>query len=271
MASPPSRPKRLVPGWRLCTNFSKLSPSISFFRIARLPSGVKAISLSGPSMRSWIQLFSAGSVMCMNSTPTCLAIGALQDREHLVDGGGLKAEHAVDEDRPIEIVGAEAVARRIEFRRGAARTSMPSGSRLRGQVPARAIGADHHQRAHAIARGRLHVLRRGARQARGDLAVRAWRSSPAQLPSSSAVVSVVFGCASSGRYQDGPATAAAHGFGIVAQLLEEGAPGWIDRVGIVEISRGHLLHERARWRRRENWFPAALCSASCGRHPPWRR
>ena len=31
--------------------------------------GVKAMSLSLPSMRSWIQDFCAGEVMCMNSTP----------------------------------------------------------------------------------------------------------------------------------------------------------------------------------------------------------
>ena len=31
---------------------------------------VKEMALSGPSMRSWIQAFSAGSEMCMNSTPS---------------------------------------------------------------------------------------------------------------------------------------------------------------------------------------------------------
>src|SRR5256885_1280457 len=38
--------------------------------IARLPSRVKLISLWGPSMRSWIQLFWALSEMCRNSTPS---------------------------------------------------------------------------------------------------------------------------------------------------------------------------------------------------------
>jgi hypothetical protein len=68
--SPPSRPKRLVPVYLTSRNFSKPSASMSLFRIARLPSRVKLISLSGPSMRSWIQAFSAGSEMCMNSTPS---------------------------------------------------------------------------------------------------------------------------------------------------------------------------------------------------------
>ena len=39
-------------------------------RIARLPSRVKVISLSAPSMRSWIHDFCAALEMCMNSTPS---------------------------------------------------------------------------------------------------------------------------------------------------------------------------------------------------------
>ena len=50
-------------------NFSKPSASISLFRMARLPSGVKATPLSGPSMRVCSQAFSAGFDMCMNSMP----------------------------------------------------------------------------------------------------------------------------------------------------------------------------------------------------------
>ena len=63
-------PNRLVPGKRLFRKRSKPSVSISFFRIAFLPSGVKVISLSLPSMRSCIHAFSAGSEMCMYCTPT---------------------------------------------------------------------------------------------------------------------------------------------------------------------------------------------------------
>jgi len=55
--------------WAL-QKFSKPSDSMSLLRIARLPSGVKVISLSGPSMRSWIHAFSTGSEICMNSTPS---------------------------------------------------------------------------------------------------------------------------------------------------------------------------------------------------------
>jgi hypothetical protein len=64
--SPPSRPKRLVPVNFRSQKFSKPSASTSLLRIARLPSRVKLISLSGPSMRSWIQPFCAPSEMCRN-------------------------------------------------------------------------------------------------------------------------------------------------------------------------------------------------------------
>ena len=71
MASAPSRPKRLVPVYFTSANFSKYSASISLLRIAFLPSLVKTMSLSLPSMRCCSQDFCAGEVMCMNSTPMC--------------------------------------------------------------------------------------------------------------------------------------------------------------------------------------------------------
>ncbi len=69
IASEPSRPKRLVPVYLRSRNFSKPSASISLLRIARRPCSVNETSLSLPSMRSWIQAFSSGSEMCMNSKP----------------------------------------------------------------------------------------------------------------------------------------------------------------------------------------------------------
>ncbi len=68
--SEPSRPKRLVPVYLTSMNFSKPSASTSLLKIAFLPSGVNAMPLSTPSMRSWIHAFSAGSDMCMNSMPS---------------------------------------------------------------------------------------------------------------------------------------------------------------------------------------------------------
>ena len=60
IASPPSRPKRLVPAYFLARNFSHCSASISLLRIGFLPSGVKAMSSSLPSIRSWMQAFCVG-------------------------------------------------------------------------------------------------------------------------------------------------------------------------------------------------------------------
>ena len=51
---------------------SKPSASISFLRMAILPSLVKLISLSRPSIRRCSQAFSAGSEMCMYCTPSVL-------------------------------------------------------------------------------------------------------------------------------------------------------------------------------------------------------
>ena len=56
-------------GNRFWQNRSKVSASISFLRMAILPSSVNWISLSRPSMRSCSQAFSCGSEMCMYCTP----------------------------------------------------------------------------------------------------------------------------------------------------------------------------------------------------------
>ena len=113
--SPPSSPKRLVPVYLMSMNFSKPSASTSLFRIARLPSGVKAIPLSGPSMRSWIQAFSFGIGDVHELDAERRAIGAAQDLQHLADGREFQAEHVVDEDRPVVVGLGEAVARRVQL------------------------------------------------------------------------------------------------------------------------------------------------------------
>ena len=69
--------------------------------MARLPSRVKAISLSGPSIRSWIHAFSAGIGDVHELDAERLAIGALQDGDDLADGAELEAEHVVEEDRAV--------------------------------------------------------------------------------------------------------------------------------------------------------------------------
>ena len=67
--SPPSRPKRLVPVNLTLRNFSNSSASVSRLRMVFLPSAVNWVWLRMLSIRCWIQAFSPGSWMCMNSTP----------------------------------------------------------------------------------------------------------------------------------------------------------------------------------------------------------
>ena len=67
------------------------------------------MSLSWPSMRSWIHAFCAGQVMCMNSHADVPAVGAAQDLQDLAHGRRLEAQHLVDEDRPVEVGLGEAV------------------------------------------------------------------------------------------------------------------------------------------------------------------
>ncbi len=47
--------------------------------------------------------------------PERLAVGALEDRQHLAQGAELEAEHVVEEDRPVEIGIGESVAAGIEL------------------------------------------------------------------------------------------------------------------------------------------------------------
>ena len=68
--SHPSNPNLFVPTYFVCKYFSKPSASNTRFNMAFFPSGVKEISFSFPSILSWTQLFSSGSSMCINSTPT---------------------------------------------------------------------------------------------------------------------------------------------------------------------------------------------------------
>jgi hypothetical protein len=98
IASPPSRPKRLVPVYLTSRNFSKPSASISLLRIARLPSRVKVISLSAlDALLDPGLLLRVGDVHELDAERA--AVGALEDVEHLADGREFQAEHVVDEDR----------------------------------------------------------------------------------------------------------------------------------------------------------------------------
>ena len=63
------------------------------------------------------------------------AIGSLQDIGDLPDRRVLEAEHVVDEDRPVEIAGAETVGRRVEFRLRLRAFLSLSGSRSAARWP----------------------------------------------------------------------------------------------------------------------------------------
>ena len=58
------------------------------------------------------------------------AVGALHQREDLAQGGGLEAEHVVDEDRPVEVGLGEAVGLVVELR---VRQRSPRGRADRGR------------------------------------------------------------------------------------------------------------------------------------------
>ena len=199
-------------------------------RIAFLPSPVKAMSLSGPSMRSWIQAFSSGIGDVHELDAERRAIGALQDLEHLADGRVLEAEHVVDEDRAVIVGLGEAVGGRATVR-----CSLRSiAGRCRAgrdwqQVAAHAVGADHHDRADRIAaspgdglgRSSGAVGRRLALDLLGDVAFRPC----AQLPSSAATRSPL-ACDSASLALPGRARAwrCVSGGRVVLELGEEGAP-----------------------------------------------
>ncbi len=69
IASAPSRPKRLVPVYFTSANFSNSLGLDQLVEDRALAFGGEGDVLVLPSMRSWIQDFCAGEVMCMNSTP----------------------------------------------------------------------------------------------------------------------------------------------------------------------------------------------------------
>ncbi len=155
--SPPSRPKRLVPLYLTSMNCSKPSASTSFCRIAFLPSAVKATPLSGPSMRSWIQAFSSGIGDVHELDAERRAVGPLENFQHLADGGVFEPQHLVDEDAAVIVGLGEAVGLRRQFLVVLERLGEPQRVEVGVQVAAHAVGADHHDGAHRIARRAQHV------------------------------------------------------------------------------------------------------------------
>ena len=85
------------------------------------------------------------------------AIGALHQFGDLADRRDLKAQHVVDEDRPVHVRGGEAVGRRVKLAQGR-HLAHPQRVEVGVQVPADAIGADQHDRPDAVQHGALKLF-----------------------------------------------------------------------------------------------------------------
>ena len=85
------------------------------------------------------------------------AIGAGQDLQHLPDGAEFEPEHIVEEDRPVVVGGGEAVVLRRQLVVVLERLGDAERIEIGVQMAAHAVGADHHDGAHRIARRLMHV------------------------------------------------------------------------------------------------------------------
>ncbi len=85
-----------------------------------------------------------------------LTIGAAQDADDLTDGAEFKAEHLVEENRPVEIGFAKSIRPRIELFL-VIRRLQAERIEVGMEMPAGAIGADQHERPYRVAGGALNV------------------------------------------------------------------------------------------------------------------
>ena len=85
-----------------------------------------------------------------------LAVGAPQDRDDLAQRREFETEHLVEEDRAVHVGFGEAVGARIELLLVVVRLE-PERIEIGVEMPARAVGADQHQRVDGIAGRLLHV------------------------------------------------------------------------------------------------------------------
>ena len=177
------------------------------------------------------------------------AVGALQQREDLAYGAGLEAQHAVEEDRPVEVALAEAVEFGGQFR-VAGRLLNAQRVEAGLQVTSNAIAADQHQRPDRIMSGRADSLRqdggirsggqrRGGGRGAGLFGI-GLRSGPAAVEHACRLGRL-------GRNGATPGTGGARGLhtlGIVPELVEEGAPFARDRRRIGGPFLVQILDER---------------------------
>src|SRR5690242_4643959 len=80
------------------------------------------------------------------------AIGALEDVDHLARRGRFEPQHAIEENRAVEIFGMEAVEIGIELREVRLRIEV-QGIEIGGEMTDHTIGAHHVNGAYGILRG----------------------------------------------------------------------------------------------------------------------
>ena len=166
------------------------------------------------------------------------AIGAAQDRQHFAHGRVFEAEHVVDEDLAVPVALEEAVSGRMQLlvillRLEAERIEIGV------QMAAHAVGADHHQRAHAVAGGamdRVVALRRFGRRGGARAQLVADRLLGRRPVAVERVGQLVLG---HDRPVGPPPRGAFRGLadagGIVAERVEELAPARLDRVRVLLV------------------------------------
>ena len=163
--SPPSRPKRLVPGnltWRNC---SKPSASVSCSRISRLSSAVEfeqAARTLDPGLDPGLLL----RVLDVHELDADRAgVGLAQDLHDLAQGGLLQAQHVVEVELAVEVGVGEAVALVVELGVVVVAPCQAQRVEVGQQVAAHTVGADQHDDPQVLAEQRLggRVVETGGR------------------------------------------------------------------------------------------------------------
>ena len=160
----------------------------------------------------------------------------------------LEAQDLVDEDRPVDVLRAEAVGGRIELGM-ALRILEAQRVEIGGEMAAHAIGADHHQGADRIHRRLAHLGgrrlgdRAGAvlRLAGGAALAVSRQRRPVAVEGGDDLA--IGGLGPAGPLPGGPLDLLQGAGAVVRQAREELPPIRIDRGGIVEKSGIELLDE----------------------------
>ena len=177
------------------------------------------------------------------------AIGALEQGQDFADRAGLEAQHPVEVDRAVEVGFAEAVEFGGQFRI-AGRQFDAQRIEVGLQMAAHAIAADQHQGADRIMGGGADGLGQdsGVRRRRGGRGGRrSARLLRIRFGGRPAAVKHAGGLGRLGRDRAAPrprGARGAHALGIVAQLVEEGAPFTGNRRRIGRPFAVQVLDER---------------------------